>query len=220
MPATQHQPVPAETGAATRRRLLDTAEALFAERGFTAASVRDITAAAGCNLAAVNYHFGGKRNLYSQVFRRRLTALREQRIASVEAARERAHSLEAVLTAFAEAFLRPLVPRGRGRSVLDLILREMLDPQLPSEMYRSEFVEPVQGALVSAMMSTTPGLDPGTARMCAVSVIGQLVQVAQRYRRARLEPSGEAAMPSLKEIVAQVVRFSAAGVRACAREGA
>ncbi len=217
MSATQNRTVQAEPGAATRKRLLDTAETMFAERGFAAASVRDITSAAGCNLAAVNYHFGGKRNLYSQVFRRRLAELREQRIASIEAVRSRAGSLEAVLTAFAEAFLKPLMPRGQGRSVLDLILREMLDPQLPSEMYRSEFVEPIQGVLVSALLSTTPDLDPSSARVCAVSVIGQLVQVAQRFRAARLRPGTDTGLPSLKETVAQVVRFSAAGVRACAR---
>jgi len=216
--AAQHSHSQADPGADTRKRLLDTAEMLFAERGFAAASVREITAAAGCNLAAVNYHFGGKRNLYLQVFRRRLTMLREQRIASIHTAREQADSLEVVLAAFADAFLKPLVPRRRSWSVLDLLLREMLDPQLPGEMYRSEFVEPVRGVLVSAMMSTTPGLDIRSARVCALSVIGQLVQVAQRLRRARLEPGVESTLPPLKETVAQIVRFSAAGVRACARE--
>jgi len=215
--AVQRQTSQAEHGADTRKRLLDTAETLFAERGFAAASVRDITSAAGCNLGAVNYHFGGKRNLYRQVFGRRLAALRGQRVASIEAARARADSLEAVLAAFADAFLRPLVPRGRGRSVLDLLLREMLDPQLPPEMYRSEFVEPVQGALVSAMMAATPGLALAPARVCAVSVIGQLIQVARRFRRAGLEPGVDAELPPLKATVAQLVRFSAAGVRACAR---
>ncbi len=71
---------------------------------------------------------------------------------------------------------------------------------------------------MSAMMTATPGLDLRSARVCAVSVIGQLIHVAQRFRRARLEPGGGAELPSLDDVVAQVVRFSAAGVRACARE--
>ena len=83
MPVAQRQPSQADHGAETRTRLLDTAECLFAERGFAGTSVRDITADAGCNLAAVNYHFGGKQNLYREVFRRRLAALREQRLASI-----------------------------------------------------------------------------------------------------------------------------------------
>ena len=55
----------------TKDRLLDEAEALFAVRGYHAVSVREITAAANCNLAAVNYHFGNKQNLYLEVFRSR-----------------------------------------------------------------------------------------------------------------------------------------------------
>jgi AcrR family transcriptional regulator len=59
-----HNPSPIEQGAQTRQRLLDVAETLFAEHGFAATSVRDITSAAACNLAAVNYHFRDKQNLY------------------------------------------------------------------------------------------------------------------------------------------------------------
>ncbi|MHC4352523.1 MAG: TetR family transcriptional regulator, partial [Planctomycetota bacterium] len=42
-----------------RGRLLDSAEQLFAERGFDGTSIRDLAAAAGCNIASVNYYFGG-----------------------------------------------------------------------------------------------------------------------------------------------------------------
>jgi len=48
----------------TRERLLDAAEKLFCQKGFEGTSIRDITAEAGCNIAAVNYHFGGKEKLY------------------------------------------------------------------------------------------------------------------------------------------------------------
>jgi len=55
----------------TKERILDEAEALFALKGYDAVSVREITGAANCNLAAVNYHFGNKKNLYLEVFRSR-----------------------------------------------------------------------------------------------------------------------------------------------------
>ena len=55
----------------TRDRLLDEAEELFAQRGYHAVSVREITSAAESNLAAENYHFGNKQNLYLEVFRSR-----------------------------------------------------------------------------------------------------------------------------------------------------
>ena len=62
-------------GPETRGRILDAAEALFVEHGLEATSMRMITALAGVNLAAVNYHFGSKENLIQEVFRRRLGEL-------------------------------------------------------------------------------------------------------------------------------------------------
>lgn len=52
----------------TVERILDAAQQLFAERGFTETSLRMITARAGVNLAAVNYHFGSKEALIQAVF--------------------------------------------------------------------------------------------------------------------------------------------------------
>ncbi|WP_226704467.1 TetR/AcrR family transcriptional regulator [Microbulbifer elongatus] len=57
----------------TVNRILDAAEVLFAERGFTETSLRTITSTAGVNLAAVNYHFGSKKELIQAVFERFLT---------------------------------------------------------------------------------------------------------------------------------------------------
>lgn len=54
----------------TVARILDAAEALFAERGFAETSLRTITSTAGVNLAAVNYHFGSKKELIQAVFAR------------------------------------------------------------------------------------------------------------------------------------------------------
>lgn len=59
--------------AATVDRILDTAEVLFAQKGFAETSLRAITSKAGVNLAAVNYHFGSKEALIQAVFERFLT---------------------------------------------------------------------------------------------------------------------------------------------------
>ncbi|CAM4035374.1 TetR/AcrR family transcriptional regulator [Vreelandella rituensis] len=56
----------------TVTRILDTAEVLFAERGFAETSLRTITSKAKVNLAAVNYHFGSKKALIQAVFARYL----------------------------------------------------------------------------------------------------------------------------------------------------
>ena len=60
-----------EAQAATKAAVFNAAERLFALHGFQNVSVRDITAEAGVNLAAVNYHFGSKDGLLFEIFRRR-----------------------------------------------------------------------------------------------------------------------------------------------------
>ena len=65
---------------ATKAKILDAAEALFMEHGFEATSLRSITAAAGVNLAAVNYHFGSKEELFQAVLTRRLDPMNRERL--------------------------------------------------------------------------------------------------------------------------------------------
>lgn len=64
----------------TCERILDAAERLFTAHGYDGTSMRQITGAAGVNLAAVNYHFGTKEALIQEVFRRRLAWLNSERL--------------------------------------------------------------------------------------------------------------------------------------------
>ena len=64
----------------TKSRILDTAEELFMEHGFEATSLRLITTVAGVNLAAVNYHFGSKEELFQAVLTRRLDPMNRDRL--------------------------------------------------------------------------------------------------------------------------------------------
>ena len=66
--------------AETRQRLLQAAELLFIERGYDALSLRQVTARAGANLAAVNYHFGSKEAMLQELLARRLDRLNEERL--------------------------------------------------------------------------------------------------------------------------------------------
>src|SRR4051812_43041858 len=71
---------PDPTSADTKTRILDAAEQLFMEHGFEATSLRQLTAAASVNLAAVNYHFGTKEELFQAVLTRRLDPMNQERI--------------------------------------------------------------------------------------------------------------------------------------------
>lgn len=208
--------------AATRERLLDAAEQLFAREGFAGTSIRAITRAAGCNLAAVSYHFGGKTELYREVLRRRLGALRSQRIASVrrtlvEGARQ--PSIEAVLRAFADAFLEPLVGASGGRRLVVLLGRELLDPQLEPDLFRDEMMLPVRTALLEALTAADPRLDRRRLRMSLESFVAQLTHVLHLERFADALDVGAAETFGMPELVEHIVRFTAAGIRETCRGG-
>ena len=92
----------------TRTAILAAAERLYADRGFGDVTLRDIVAAAGVNLAAVNYHFGSKDELIAELFVTRSIATNRERLNELKAAEE----------------------KGGGRAEIDAILRALVGPTL------------------------------------------------------------------------------------------
>jgi len=125
----------------TRTRILDAAEELFMQHGFEGTSMRLLTAKAGANLAAVNYHFGSKDALIEAVFRRRLDPMNTARIAALDqlekeaggrGSNEAARGLgpEAIIRAFVGASLRMIEDsKNGGRNFIRLLGRTYTDPQ-------------------------------------------------------------------------------------------
>ncbi len=202
----------------TREALLDVAERIFADRGYRATSVRVITHEAGCNLAAINYHFGGKAKLYQEVFRRRLAAMRETRIARVRRTMEEAGddaSLDLLLKAFVSAFVEPLIAESTGRHWLRLLSRELLDPQLPVRMFHAEMVEPVHEVMIDALVGVVPELDDASALLCVQSLEGQLIHFVNLHRLcSRSRNVRVMGQFSLADAMEHVRKFSRAGILA------
>jgi AcrR family transcriptional regulator len=139
-------PLSARRGAAaTKLRILDAAEELFMEHGFEATSLRSITAAAGANLAAVNYHFGSKEELFQAVLTRRLDPMNQARVALLDKleadAAAQSLSCEQILTALlTPALTLARDPERGGKNFLKLLGRAYADPapfirQFLSEQY-------------------------------------------------------------------------------------
>ena len=89
------------TAVDTKSTILDVAEQRFADQGFAATSLRQVTTDAGVNLAAVNYHFGSKEGLVKAVLMRRIAPINDERRRRLDALPDPA-PLEAVVRAYIE----------------------------------------------------------------------------------------------------------------------
>jgi AcrR family transcriptional regulator len=104
MNAMESSPVQA---ASTKDRILNAAEKLLATHGFEATSLRAITAEAGVNLAAVNYHFQTKEALFRAVIARRIDPVNKRRMTMLDVVEARAGEGPLPIGPVIEAFVRP-----------------------------------------------------------------------------------------------------------------
>ncbi len=121
------------TSAGTKARILDAAERLFLEHGFEATSLRQLTAAAGVNLAAVNYHFGSKEELFQAVLTRRLDPMNQERIDILTKLEREAAGKPLTCEKVLSAMLIPALKLARderrgGKNFLRLLGRAYADP--------------------------------------------------------------------------------------------
>lgn len=91
----------------TQSRILDTAESLFADRGFTPVSLRMITGKAGVNLASVHYHFGSKDKLIEGVIARLARPINEERLRMLDTIEERAAATRRIFWMCSPLFTSP-----------------------------------------------------------------------------------------------------------------
>ena len=165
----------------TRQRLLDAATTLFAEHGFHRTTARDIAELAEVNLAAANYHFGSKRDLYLEVLRAGFAGIRAALTrrhadvpppeALVRLPRKRIERLLAarILTMF-EMVVGP--PPGLHARLMQ---REMTDPSEALPIIVDEFIRPMRNELQVLIAALEPSLDEASVERCANSVIGQAI---------------------------------------------
>ncbi|MEZ5394994.1 MAG: TetR/AcrR family transcriptional regulator [Bryobacterales bacterium] len=93
----------------TKEHILDAAEALIADQGIDAVSLRAITSAAKVNLAAVHYHFGCKEALVQKVFERRIRPVNERRLELLDKAERDAGAASVPLEIILRAFIQPAI---------------------------------------------------------------------------------------------------------------
>jgi AcrR family transcriptional regulator len=142
----------------TKERILDEAEALFALKGYDAVSVREITGAAKCNLAAVNYHFGNKKNLYLEVFRSRWLPRASRIKKSFQDSLKGNGPLtpSAVVQSLARAFLEGPFSEEERKRHHQLISGELAKPTEAFKMVADQAMRPLFDNLVEDLRCVLP----------------------------------------------------------------
>lgn len=160
----------------TKLALILAAGELFADHGLEATSVRTIAEKAGANIAAINYHFGSKENLYTETLRyvilhdenpRPCVLLDDPRI---ETPRGVAQAIYTLVHQWLSAYLSPDEPRWHGR----LIMRSLLDATASLKEVVEQVFEPDHEAIKAMILRGKPGMSEEEARLWAFSLTGQI----------------------------------------------
>lgn len=201
----------------TKQRILDAAERLFAEQGFDATSLRAVTAAAGTNLAAVNYHFGSKAALLPAVVARILAPVSLRQLARLDEleASGGEPSVEKLLEAFVTPITDLFAQGDRGPTLARLFARIMGDPgdhvQRSAMGHAQEAIERYEAAFARLL----PEL-PAEELWWRVRTIPPVVVSRQIRLQAPVELGGpaSAAQADREALSAWTITFLAAALRA------
>jgi len=196
----------------TRTKLLDAAGQVFAESGFQGATVREICARAGVNIALVNYHFGDKLELYTEVLRYSVGASGNGIVK--QATRSTAPAEEA-FRELIQAMLLRVCRADRPGWHFRLMMHEFAQPTPAMASVIEETMKPVYDRfrdLIGSMLNLPPGHDQ--VRLSTHSVIAQVVHyVHARHVVSRVWPELELNPKRISQIATHIADFSLAGLR-------
>jgi AcrR family transcriptional regulator len=159
------------TPADTKTRILNAAEKLFGMNSFDATSLRDITAEAQVNLAAVNYHFQSKDSLIDAVIERRILPISQRRLEMLDAAGH-PPSVEQIVEAFLAPLLMPEV-----LPAVPLIGRVLSNPDQFFDRVFKKHLRHVAERFSQAIREALPELSPEEAFWRLFFMAGSMTQV-------------------------------------------
>ena len=214
MATVRTSPVPDET----RSKLMAAAAEVFAEVGYHSATTREICARAGANVAAVNYHFGDKLGLYTEMLRSAVLQGENRMVDPVSAAA----SPEEALRKFIAGMFRKMTEGDRPAWYVKVMTHELAQPTPGLAAVVESLIRPNAHILcgIVGKIIDRPQFHPQT-RMCAHSVIGQVVH----YIHAQpviglLWPDWQMSRQSQDEIAKHIANFSLAALKGIRKQAA
>jgi AcrR family transcriptional regulator len=200
----------------TRDKILNAAGEVFAEYGFEGATIRAITERADVNVAAVNYHFRDKAELYNRVVVDACSARAASRDALAEAGspEERLHSL---ISHFLEYMLGPDRPAWKRR----LMAREMSNPTTALDELVEKNIRPFRDEFLLPTLRELTGDRFNRRQLSFIgsSIMGQCLYFHQsRPIIERLNPDFKIGKAEIEEIADHITRFSLAAITELTRQ--
>ncbi len=187
-------------GPESRARLLEAAGKLFARDGFDAVSTRALARAAGANLAAITYHFGGKQGLYHAVLRQLVddteplvAPVIERLGAGVKAAGADRKALAGLAAWFIRHLFTAILSQEPIRWQMAMVLREFYEPSEEFPMLLRERVNPLHDAVAGLVAAATgQGARAPETLLLTHAVLGQCMMfgAARTVVWARLDWDG------------------------------
>ncbi len=214
---TAHSPVPVrQDGLETRKQLLEAAGEIFAEHGYAKATSKEICERANANVAAVNYHFGSKDQLYAAVLQEA-----HSRIVSIEsmaAATQSRMDPKIKLRMFLSLIVQQVAKRDRGRWELRVLSREILSRSPLMSTLIEKQIAP-KAALLRSMLGELmrmPANHPAVSRTL-INIMGPFLMllITDRALQKKVAPHLEVDIETLTE---HMVTFALAGIEAVARQ--
>lgn len=205
-----------EDGAQTRQQLLEVAGRVFAERGYVYATSKEICEQANANIAAVNYHFGGKDGLYAAVLEEA-----HARLVSIDIVTEITQSKGSAadkLRMLLRKIVGEVAKRDSGAWELRVLSRELLAPtSLMDGMMRNQVLP--KAKLVTGMIGDilgVPATHPAVSRS-TVSIMGPclILLIANPDWQKKIFPS---LLTDPDTLVDHMVAFALGGLQAIASE--
>lgn len=207
--ASQRAPAKRKDADLTRDKLIEAAGRVFAERGYRAATIREICRAAGANVAAVNYTFGDKMGLYTEVLR---NSVRAAKTAVLSAALDASHSPEDVIRNVIRARLMSMCQEARPDWHIRLVMHEFSHPTAAMGRVVDEGMRPIYDRMRKAVGEII-GLPPEheTTLLSINSIIGQILfYTFSRPVLSHLQPELKLTPDQLNRIADHIADFSLA----------
>ena len=170
---------------ATRQRILDEAERLFASAGYHGVSMREINAAAGLNVAAVHYHFNDKHQLLDEVLARRLDPISRHATEALRACRSgslpRRRQVEEMVRIIADAFIAG-TEGPRGQVVAELLNRALGETDRKLAKLANHRFDTIWDELHPIIQAALLHLPTATAYWRVYFVLGSIMRLIRRNR--------------------------------------